>query len=167
MGIETAIAAVTLIGGVASAEKARSQQRSAARDERRARREQQAMQAAQAARERRQQVREERIRRGQILQASQTSGVAGSSGQIGATSSLSSQLGTNLGFNAGMIRGANRISAFGQSAADSMGRAQTWGQVSQFGMMGFQAVGGFNSLFSGMGNTQTAAPVEDRSIFRM
>lgn len=164
MGAALAIASVVV--GVGGAIKQREAQKDAEKAQKAAQRQQAAMQAAQAARERRQQIREERIRRGQIMQASQTSGVAGSSGQLGAISSLSSQLGTNLGFNAGMLQGANRISALGQSAANYMGQAQTWGQVSQFGMMGFQASGGFNGLFTGMSNTQTAAPVEDRSIFR-
>lgn len=164
MGIAEGIAAVSLVVGAASAKKARDEQKAAQKDDKRAQREQRAMAAQQAAQERRQQVREERVRRAQIMQASASSGVSGSSGEIGATSSLSTQLGSNLGYNLSMGDMANRSSSYMQSAAGHRSRAADYAMVQQFSTSIFQAAGGFNSLLPSTGGTQAPAPVETRSF---
>ena len=48
---------------------------------------------------------------------------------MGATGGLSTTLAGNLGFNLSQITHAGNISAFNQSAANSMGRAQTVEQL--------------------------------------
>lgn len=83
------------------------------------RNEQKALNKAQQAREARNQIREGRVARGRILQSGVNSGVAGGSGVAGATGSVASQIGSNLGFNQGAIRSGENISLFQQQAADA------------------------------------------------
>ena len=105
------------------------QQQEARSDQKKSSREQGAANAERAAAERRQQIREERIRRAQIEQASANTGTIASSGSMGAAGGLSTTLASNLGFNLSQITHANNISAFNQSAAGHMGRAQTVEQI--------------------------------------
>lgn len=160
-------AAVAVVGAqqqYMSQKEARNEQRLARNEQEKAQQEQKAVNQAQAAQERRAQIREERIRRARIMQSSVNTGTVGSSGEAGALSSLSTQLGTNVGMNLGQINAANNISAFNQRAADfemsaqdNLFKANTWGQVSQTAMSIFSSSGGFSSMFKG--GTQAPAPV--------
>ena len=125
MGLEAAL--ITAI--VASTAYSIKQQQEARSEQKKAAKEQGAANAERAAAERRQQIREERIRRAQIEQASANTGTIASSGSMGATGGLSTTLAGNLGFNLSQITHAGNISAFNQSAANSMGRAQTVEQL--------------------------------------
>ena len=115
--------------------------------------EQRAEQAARAAGERRQQIREERVKRSRIMQSSQNTGTGGSSGEAGALSSLSTQFGSNIGFNLGAKQTADSITGLNQEIADVSGAYQqqasepnNYGLVSQAGSSIFAASGGFNTL---------------------
>ena len=125
MGLEAAL--ITAI--VASTAYSIKQQQEARSEQKKAAKEQGAANAERAAAERRQQIREERIRRAQIEQASANTGTIASSGSMGATGGLSTTLASNLGFNLSQITHASNISSFNQSAANSMGRAQTAEQL--------------------------------------
>lgn len=119
MGLEL-LAAAAFVTSVYSAKQNRDYQVKSGNEQR-------ASNAAAAAKERRQQIREERIRRATILQSSENSDVQGSSGESGALGSLSTQLGSNIGFNLGQEQSANNISLFQQHAADW----QAIGQIAQ------------------------------------
>lgn len=141
MGIEVVLAAVALTSTVASID----QQRKAAKAQGKARNEEKARNTAQQMAERRQQVREERIKRARVMQAAENTGTAGSSGELGAVSSIGTQLGANLGFNQSMIESGNRISGYAQQAADAQGKASMFNAVaSMSGNIG--TIGG--SIFS-------------------
>ena len=120
MGLEAALAVASLAVTVKSGLDANKQAKIAATEQLKAKAEQKASNAAQAAAERRQQIREERVKRARILQSSEGTGVSGSSGETGAIGSLSTQLGSNIGFNLGMLDRAGNISDFSQNAADAM-----------------------------------------------
>lgn len=172
-----AVAAVIAgVGAVFSADRQRQQQRRAERASRRAQesqqemnREQRAQQSAESARERRSMVREERVRRAQITAGSQAAGTLGSSGFLGASSGLSTQLGSNLGFQQASINRAGRIgglmdqgSMFQQQAAGYQSSAQTWGALYGLSSSIFQSQLNFSG---GTGQTnQPPAPVVERSF---
>lgn len=126
MGLEllVGLAVATTVASVDQQQKARSAQKQAAS-------EQKAMNAADAMRERQRQMREERIARARIEQSSINTGVSGSSGEIGALSSLATQLSSNIGANLGKIQAANSISDFEQTAADALNRSRTYDQMGQ------------------------------------
>jgi len=171
MGIEVVISAVSLVSGIMSAQKqedaqdeARRNQENANAEQRKARDEQKAAQAAQSAAERRQQIREERVKRARLIQSSANTGVTGSSGEAGAAGGLSTQLGSNIGFNLGQRQAASNISDAGQDAADFLSSANSnmvdanqWGQVAGLSMNIFDKAGGFNSIFPS--STQKPATV--------
>lgn len=121
MGFSAVVAIVGVIGAGVSidqgnkAERAREQ---AGEREKTARGEQKAQQAQQAAQERRQQIREERIRRARIIQSGENTGTSESSGEFGAIGSLSTQLGSNIGFNLGQIASSQRQSDLLQESAN-------------------------------------------------
>lgn len=137
MGVE-ALVALAVVGTVSSIQ----QQQQARKEQKKARNEQEAMNAERAASERRQQIREERIKRAQIEQASANTGTMDSAGALGSVGGLGSTLASNLGFNLSQITHAGNISAFNQSAADKVGRAQLYGQLGSLAMTGA-------SLFAG------------------
>lgn len=120
MGLEIALAAASFAVTVKSGMDARKQAKVAAAEQTKAKAEQNASNAANAAAERRQQIREERVKRARILQSAENTGVSGSSGEFGAVGSLSTQLGSNIGFNLGMLDRADNISTFSQNAANAM-----------------------------------------------
>jgi hypothetical protein len=86
-------ATIAAVGAAASIH----QGRQAAKAQRKAGAAQQRIADAQTARERRGQVREARIRRAEVISQAEATGASGSSGAMGATSSIQSQLGSNLG----------------------------------------------------------------------
>ena len=129
MGLDPVTLTIIATTMVASTAYSIKQQQESRSEQKKAAKEQGAANAERAAAERRQQIREERIRRAQIEQASANTGTIASSGSMGATGGLSTTLASNLGFNLSQITHAGNISAFNQSAANSMGRAQTVEQL--------------------------------------
>lgn len=100
------------------------------------------MQRQQATRQRRQAIRANIIRRAQARAQAQAAGVETSSGFAGGVGSLSSQLGTNLGFG-------SMMSGLGQQFTDLTGqanyqasRASMFGSIAGLGMQGFQYFAG-------------------------
>lgn len=114
----------------------------AARASRAAAQTQVTMQRQQATRQRRQAIRANIIRRSQARAQAQAAGVETSSGFAGAMGSLSSQLGTNLGYG-------SMMSGLGQQFTDLTGqanyqasRASMFGSIAGLGMQGFQYFAG-------------------------
>lgn len=130
MGLEVIASIVAITATAASIQ----QQGQAAKAQKKMRNEEKARNTAQQMAERRQQVREERIKRARVMQASENTGTAGSSGEIGAVSSIGSQLGANLGFNQSMIESGNRISGYAQQAANAQTNASVFNSIA--GMSG-------------------------------
>lgn len=114
---------VSTLSGISSRKEANYNARLAADEQKKIQGEQKAQNTAKAMAERRQQVREERIKRARIIQSSVNSGASGSSGELGATSSLATTLGSNIGANAGALASADRVSGYAQNAADFSGEA--------------------------------------------
>ena len=129
MGVEVAIAAVTLAVAVGSAYEQSQQAKSAAKDRKKAGQVSQAEQAAQQNQNRRNQIREERVRRAQITQASVNTGVSGSSGELGSQSALGSLIGANLAANTRQQNSSNAIGSLQQNAADADLKGATWGAI--------------------------------------
>lgn len=134
--------------------KAADASRDSEREARRARSEQSASQSLQAEQERRNQIREERVRRSQIINQAAQTGTGGSSGESGALGALSTNLGSNIGFNEAMIQSGQRITGFNQASANFASSAQSaqnkgamWGQVSNVGSTMFSNAGGFKTIF--------------------
>jgi nitroreductase len=125
------LAGAAIVGGTAAigysinrSDKAASAQRAAAST-------QQRMQQQQATRQRRSAIRSSLIRRQQMLTQARALGVSGGSAVGGGLSSLSSQLGANLGFSSMMSGLGQQYSAFTQQAADFTGQSQLFGQIGQ------------------------------------
>ena len=153
--IGLAVAAGGAVMQYTNAQSARRDAERSANEQRKARAEQSASQSLQQAQEQRQQIREERVRRAQIMQASQASGTAGSSTESGALGGMSSQLGSNIGFNRSQVATGQAITGFNQAAADfssssqrSSQNASLWGNVGSIGMGMFNQAGGFKTMFS-------------------
>lgn len=92
-------------------------------------------------------VREARIARAQTIAQGEASGALGSSGVAGGTSSIQSQLGSNIGF-------ANQREAFSQNIAglqnkaiSAQNKANTFGTIGQFAGTVFNQMGGFDTIF--------------------
>lgn len=143
MGIELVVAGLSaitgIVGGIAQANAA-----SAAAS---AQKEANAIEGAQnqvtSLNSRRQRVREERIRRSQIIAASENQGTTGSSGQIGAVSSLNTNLAGLIGTSLGESRSNAGINKNMQAAADFTSMANTigaWTNTIQEGLSGFQSI---------------------------
>lgn len=150
-----AVAALAVAG--ASAVAANQGRKDAAGAQGRAEREGRAQKQAEAANERRRQIREERVRRARIVQASENTGTGQSSGEVGVLGGMATQLGSNLGFNAGTIMRANNISTFGQQAFDanqSTAKAQATGAIAS---SIFSAAGGFGAFKTPAGTTTQPA----------
>jgi hypothetical protein len=150
-------------------EEAKKSSANAARAQKGAQAETAAVNAAQAASERRKQVREERVRRARIMQTSEASGTVGSSGETGGIGGMATQLGANLGANAGMLQKSVAIGDFNQQAADfSFAAQQSMGDAAQFQRLGQLG----NSIFSAAGSMSspsapaaaTSAPTQKQSI---
>ena len=162
MGLEV-LAAVSAVAGVVGTVRSINAASSAKRQQTTAQAAQKASQAAQAAQERRQQIREERIKRARVLQSAENTGTAGSSGEFGAVSCIATQLGSNLGFNQGLLNLGNRISNAYQKAADYSFDSQIAGKVGGMflDLSGnlFNAGGGFD-----MFKSKPSGAVSDGSI---
>lgn len=146
MGLEAATLAL-ITGGVSAAATV-----AGVVNNNRARKAQEGIQAQQNASNRAQQieeqrrlVREERIKRARILQASENTGTSGSSGETGAVGGMSTQLSSNLGFNAGATQRGAAIGALNQQVADASANAQL---ASLIGANANTIVGLGNNIFS-------------------
>lgn len=129
MGVEVAIAVVTLAVAAGSAYEQRQQAKEAASDRKKAAKTSQAEQAAQQNQNRRQQVREERVRRAQIAQSAVNTGASGSSGELGSESALGSIINGNLAANTRQQNSAAAIGSLNQSAADADLSAAGWSAI--------------------------------------
>ena len=119
------------------------------------------MQQQQAARERRSAIRANIVRRAQLQAQAEAAGVATSSGALGGQTSLSSQLGANLGFGSMMSNLSQQYTQLTAQAADYSARSQ---MGSAIGNLGFQSAqfamgGGYQNLGA---NMKASSPV----IFR-
>jgi hypothetical protein len=122
--VSTIIAGAALATTVYSVSEQSKQAKKSARAQENLQNEERARNTGQQIAERRQQIREERVKRARVMQASQNTGVAGGSGEAGALSSLSTQLGSNVGFNQSMIQSGERMSIFAQQAATAQYKGQ-------------------------------------------
>lgn len=104
---------------------------------------QQRQQEVQAARSRRAGVREAQRRRAMLRSQAQALGAVGGSGFSGAVGSLTSQLGSNLGFSTQMTGMSRDITQFGMQEATALSNAQMGSSIANLGM---QAVSGFGGL---------------------
>lgn len=97
-------------------------------------------------------IREAQIKRAQAQNAAALSGAGGGSGIAGGVSSLSSQLGSGLGFS-------TQMSALSADITKYQSKAQLWGDVAGLGSYAFkyndEIAGKFNSTF---GKSPTPAP---------
>lgn len=83
----------------------------------------------------RQAIREAQIRRAQALNSAAQVGATGGSSIAGGVGSLSSQLGSGLGFSSQMTALSSQINKY-------QARAQLWGDVAGLGKMAYQVGGG-------------------------
>lgn len=136
LGVVAAVSGV--VGAVATVKSAR-----AAKDagELQARQERVATQRSQ-----RQAIREAQIRRAQTLASSQGFGALDSSGVAGGVSSLSSQLGSTLGFS-------TEMSGLSQRITKLRTKADTYSALGNLGFTVFNAAGGFNAFSQKGGQT--------------
>lgn len=133
MGVEVAIAVVSLAVTAAGAYEQSRQAKSAAKSRKEAGRVSQAEQAAAQTASRRQQIREERVRRAQITQSSVNTGVSGSSGELGSQSALGSLISGNLAATSRQTNASAGITSLQQNAADADLRGATAGAISGIG----------------------------------
>lgn len=146
MGIEVAIlaAATTAVAGTAYSinqqEKAASASRARAAT-------QQRQQEVQAARSRRAGVREAQRRRAMLRAQSEALGAVGGSGFAGATGSLTSQLGSNLGFSTQMTGLSRDVTQFGMQETTALSNAQMGSSIANLGMQAVSGLGGLGKLF--------------------
>lgn len=100
------------------------------------------MQQQQAARERRSAIRANLIRRSQMKAQAVAAGVETSSGFLGGQTSLSSQLGANLGFGSTMSGLSQEYTQLTAQAADYSARSQMGSAVAGFAFQGAQSLAG-------------------------
>ena len=86
-------------------------------------------------------IREAQLRRATALNTANQVGAGTSSGIAGGVSSLSSQLGSGLGYSTQMSGLSAEISKYSQ-------RAQLWGDIAKLGSMTFDTAGGMDGVKS-------------------
>lgn len=146
---------VTAVIAVVSAAVSYDQQQQAAAEQEKAQRAQARAARAQADRERQKAVREARIKRGMMEQAAGGAGMGGaSSGVAGGRSAIGSEAGANVGYINQQESFAQAASRANQRANDAMGRAATWGAVSNVSSTIFDKMGGWQQA----GNLFSSAP---------
>jgi hypothetical protein len=126
--ISTVLAVVSIGATVSSANQAKK-----------ANKLQQRQQEVQSAASRRAAIREMQIKRAQTVAGAQAAGASYGSGMAGGLSSLSSQVGSNLGYSTEMSGLSKQISIASQ-------KADTMGAIAGLGMTAFNGVGGWDSL---------------------
>lgn len=122
-------ASAALLISVTTAAASIDQQKKSAKNQKKANEERSAAARAGAVRERQQQIRQARIARAEAVNQAYTSGGQGST-LSGATSSIQSQLGANLGFSSGTMRRSENAAGFDARATDYATRANAYGTVS-------------------------------------
>ena len=127
--IAAVVGATALVAGTVQSN--RAQKRSAGL--------QRQQQQLQARRSQRQAVREAQIRRAQGQVQAGALGVTGGSGLAGGQASLSSQLGSNIGF-------AGQMSGLSQGISMQQSKAQQGQAIAGLGMQVFSGVDGFKQL---------------------
>lgn len=104
-------------------------------------------------RDRMQAIRQAQIQRAQAIMSSVGAGSSESSGAAGGIGSISSQLGTQMGFG-------SQMSALTQGINQANQSASMWGGVAKLGMTGFNTFGGGDWLKSKVnGPTTSNTPV--------
>jgi hypothetical protein len=136
--------------------------RNAAAAQKQAAEAQQRQQELAASRERRQAIRAGIVQRARLRAQAQVMGAGGGSGVAGGISSISSQIGANLGFGTQMTglgreytAATGRAADFGAQAGIYQARASSASQMSSMGFSMFGQAGGFGSgsIFSGFGGS--------------
>jgi hypothetical protein len=119
-----------------------------------------------AQRERVKQVREGRIRAAQVVSSTgnESLGFSGTSGNVGSTSSITSQVGNNIGNINQNMGFASEISGYniaagqaGTRIADAQADGMMWQKIGGVGDSIFQAKGGWTTIFGG-NKAKTATP---------
>lgn len=100
-------------------------------------------------RERIKAVREARIKRAMVEAAGANTGVSNSSGVVGGTSSISSQLASNLSYMNTQQDYANKMSGYNQDIANTRVASNLFGTVGGIGNQVFQDAGGWTTIFGG------------------
>lgn len=100
---------------------------------------QQKQQEVSTRRDRMQAIREMQIKRAQAISSAQGAGALDSSGAIGGIGSMSSQLGSNLGFSTQMSALSANISRYAQQASK-------YSSIAGLGSQLFSAAGGFGAF---------------------
>tara|TARA_R100001460_G_scaffold8900_1_gene21867 strand:+ start:4472 stop:5038 length:567 start_codon:yes stop_codon:yes gene_type:complete len=114
------------------------------------------MQKQEAARSRRQAVRANILRRAQARAQAQAAGVETSSGFAGAMGSLSSQLGTNLGYGSQMSGLGEQYTTLTGDANLAASRAQTFQKVASLGFSAAMAPIKYQSTFKDISTSISA-----------
>lgn len=146
--ISTIIAAASLAIGAVSAYNQYQAGQDAADAQKKAQQAQSRSAQVAAQRERLAAMREARIKRAQILSSAGVQGVGGS-GVSGATSSIGSQLGANIGYMNVQEGFAQAASKANQQAANAMSSATNWQAIGGVAQNIFQSQGGFTTIFGG------------------
>ncbi len=142
----TTLAAIGgLISGVSAINSAKAQRRSAALQQRQA--------DLQARRQRRQAIRQAQVQRARSLAQAQAAGAAGGSAQ-GGINSISSQLGSGLGYASQQTALGSGVMAANQQAQNWASFGQIGGSIMNFGIQG----GGLNGLFPQQAPNQAQTP---------
>lgn len=144
-----ALGAVATVAGLSQANRAVRYQQAAAQT-------QVKMQQAQARRERRQGIRTAMIRRSQARAGAEAMGTAQTSAFAGGMTSLSSQLGSNLGFGSMMSGLGEQYTSLTGQAAAAQSRSQLFGTVGNM-------FGGFQPLFNAAQTGFTAMSINQRN----
>ena len=115
-----------------------------------------------AQRDRVAQIREARIRRASVISSAGNAGIGltGSSGVSGATSSVQSQLGYNLGTMGTMKSFADQLSAANQQEANAQADFYNAGAKGQFWQSIFKGVAGIAGTVNGMAGGTTNAGIQ-------
>jgi hypothetical protein len=125
------MAAAAVVGAVSSVKSYQAQKKAGQAVQR--------QQEVQSSASRRAAIREMQIKRAQTIASAQAAGVVGGSGVAGGLTSLSSQVGSNLGYSSQMSGLSKEISMFNT-------QAQTYGAVSGLAGTVFQGFGGWDAL---------------------
>lgn len=153
MGLE--IATIATIAGAAAGVGGTAfsvvQGRAANKEQRKTRRLQEQRQQLEERRRVRRNIREQRIARAQALNVAGQVGAQDSSAVQGGVGSLSSQLGSNLGFGSRQAQFNQLISTSSQRAADLQSSANLGAGIGSFGLNLFNSAGGFKQLDKAFG----------------
>lgn len=132
--VSTIIAGVGLAVSVAGTAASFVSQQKQAKAQKKANQERQRQQEVQNLRSRRAAVREAQIKRAAVLNFAAAGDFEGSSPVSQASGSISSQLGTNIGFSESISASNRNISTFNQQASDAGFSANLFGSIGGLGL---------------------------------